>query len=475
MFSRVITKPRSGVLKTTDYDLAIIGWGAAGFAAAIKASELTSGQMHIALIGNGQLGGTCVNVGCVPSKLMIEASKTYYEANHKKYDGISGNASLDFGKFMESLNKFVETERKGKYTEVIENFKNVELIEGEASFTGENTVHVNGKEIKATNFLIATGSKTFVPDISGLDDYYTSDTIWNARELPKKIAIFGSGEVAMEFAYALSNFGSEVHVFNRHNRVLKGFDDDITGELMKAMRENGVVFHLGVNYHEIKTVEGKKDIYTWTGTFTGFDAILISTGRMPNIAKLNLHAACISTENGIVTDKHLRTTNKRVYAAGDCVRQSLQLETLAGKEGVIAVENILGGEKTINLNEVPWVVFTEPNVASVGQTEKELITAKKDFTVRVISIKNVVKANILHSYNGVAKILAGKDGKILGVQVIAPNAAEFITEAVQLVKHGLTYEDLIDTVHVFPTVAESIKIAGQAFIRDVSKMSCCMD
>ena len=157
------------------------------------------------------------------------------------------------------------------------------------------------------------------------------------------------------------------------------------------------------------------------------------------------------------------------------MRQSLQLETLAGKEGVIAVENILGGQKTINLNEVPWVVFTEPNVASVGQTEKELITAKKDFTVRVININNVVKANILHSYNGVAKILADKGGKILGVQVVAPNAAEFITEAVQLVKHGLTYEDLIDTVHVFPTVAESIKIAGQAFIRDVSKMSCCMD
>ena len=459
----------------TDYDLAIIGWGAAGFAAAIKASELTSGQMHIALIGKGQLGGTCVNVGCVPSKLMIEASKTYHEANHKKYDGISGGASLDFGKFMEYLNKFVQEERKGKYTDVIENFKNIELIEGEAKFTGEDTVDVNGRSIKATNFIIATGSKTFVPEISGLDDYYTSDNIWNIRKLPKKIAIFGSGEVAMEFAYALSNFGSEVHIFNRHNRILKGFDDDITRELMKAMKENGVSFHLGVNYHEIKTVDGKKDILTWTGTFTGFDAILISTGRMPNIASLNLHAACISTENGIITDKHLRTTNKRVYAAGDCVRQSLQLETLAGKEGVIAVENILGGERTINLNEVPWVVFTEPNVASVGKTEKELITAKKTFTVRTVNISNVVKANILHSSNGVAKILAGQDGKILGVQVIAPYAAEFITEAVQLIKHGLTYEDLIDTVHVFPTVAESIKIAGQAFIRDVSKMSCCMD
>ena len=135
----------------------------------------------------------------------------------------------------------------------------------------------------------------------------------------------------------LASLNPLVTCLTQSSQVLKGFDDDITGELMKAMKENGVSFHLGVNYHEIKTVDGKKDILTWTGTFTGFDAILISTGRMPNIASLNLHAACISTENGIITDKHLRTTNKRVYAAGDCVRQPLQLETLAGKEGVIAV------------------------------------------------------------------------------------------------------------------------------------------
>ena len=244
---------------------------------------------------------------------------------------------------------------------------------------------------------------------------------------------------------------------------------------MAALKSNGIVFHLGVNFYEIKNEEGKKDIVTWTGTFGDFDEIIVATGRMPNIDGLDLRAGGITADNGIVVNPDFRTTNPKIYAAGDCVRQSLKLETLAGKEGVIAVENILGGDRRINMQEVPWVVFTEPNVASVGYTEAELKKKHIEYDVRTVELKNVVKANILNSYTGIAKIISGKDKKILGIHVIAPMAAEFITEGVYLIKNGLTYDDLIDTIHVFPTVAESIKITGQAFIRDISKMSCCMD
>ncbi|WP_337860523.1 mercury(II) reductase [Ferroplasma sp.] len=458
-----------------EYDLAIIGWGAAGFAASIKASELTDNQMKIALIGSGPLGGTCVNVGCVPSKFLIEASKNYKNAKDPLYNGIRSSATINFGAFMESLNNFVKNERESKYSNVIKNFENVDLYDGLAKFTGKNTVSINDKEIKATNFLIATGSRTFIPEIKGLTDYYTSDTIWSLNKIPKKLAIFGSGEVALELAYAFSNFGSEVHIFNRSNRILKGFDEDINRELIKALKNNGIIFHLGMNFNEIKEENSKKSIITWTGTFTDFDALLVATGRIPNIDGLNLKAAGISTDNGIVVDDKLKTTNPSIYAAGDCIKQPLKLETLAGKEGVIAVENIFGSSKYVKFNEIPWVVFTEPNVASVGSTESELKKKNIEYTVRTVELKNVVKANILQSYTGIAKIIADKDKKILGIHVVAPNAAEFIIEGVSLIKNGLTYDDLIDTVHVFPTVAESIKIAGQAFIRDISKMSCCMD
>jgi mercuric reductase len=459
----------------TEYDLAIIGWGAGGFAAAIKASELTSNQMKIALIGTGDIGGTCVNVGCVPSKFLIEASKSYKDATTPVYAGISSSATLNFQEFMESLNKFVSIERETKYESVIKNFENIELVEGLAKFVDNDTISVNNTEIKATNYIICTGSRTFIPEIRGLTDYYTSDTVWNMKTLPGKLAVIGSGEVALELAYAFSNFGSEVHIFNRSNRILKGFDEDVNTQLMGALKSNGIIFHLGVNFYEIKNENGKKDIVTWTGTFGDFDAIIIATGRMPNIDGLDLRAGGITADNGIVVNNGLRTTNPKIYAAGDCIKQPLKLETLAGKEGVIAAENILGGDKKINIHEVPWVVFTEPNVASVGSTEAELKQKNIEYDVRTIELKNVVKANILNSSSGVAKIIIGKDKKILGIHVIAPMAAEFIIEGVYLIKNGLTYEDLIDSMHVFPTVAESIKIAGQSFIRDISKMSCCMD
>ncbi len=458
-----------------EYDLAIIGWGAAGFAAAIKASEMTNNQMKIAMIGYGPLGGTCVNVGCVPSKFLIEASKNYKSMKQPLYEGIkSDKFSLDFHAFMDSLNSFVYQEREQKYTNVIKNFENIDLIEGSAEFIDGNTVSVNGRPIKAFNFLISTGSRTYIPDIEGLDNYYTSENIWNIRELPDKIAILGSGEVALEMAFAFSSFGSEVHIFNRSDRVLKDFDSDITGELVKSLEKSGIKLHLGVKY---KKITGNRNyaIVTENAEFNGFGLIMVATGRIPNIDSLKLDNAGIKFENGIIVNESMQTSNSKIYAAGDCVRQDLKLETLAGKEGVIAIENMLGDSKKINLNEVPWVVFTEPNIASVGYTEKQLKAMNVKYTSRTVELSNVVKANILKQNEGIIKIIAGADKKILGIHIMAPNAAEFIIEGVYLIKNHLTYNDLIDSMHVFPTVAEFIKIGGQSFIRDISKMSCCMD
>ncbi len=453
------------------YDLAIIGKGAAAFSAAIKLSELTSNQMKIAMIGYGYLGGTCVNVGCVPSKYLIEASKNFEMAKKPLYEGIKANATIDFNIFMEELNNFVATERKEKYENVIKNFDNIDLYNGKAKFIDKNTVIVNNEKIEAFNFLIATGSKTFIPDIKGLNNYYTSENIWEIRYIPEKLAILGSGEVAIELAYAFSNFGSEVHIFNRSDRILKDFDDDITHNLRKTMENKGIIFHTGVNIKEIKN---KEIIYD--NNSLNFDEIIVATGRIPNIEDLDLGKAGIKFNNhGIIVDKYFKTSNENIYAAGDCVDQELKLETLAGKEGSIVAENIFGSDKTINIKNVPWVVFCEPNVASVGYTEKELKSMNIEYNARKIELKNVVKANILKSNDGIAKILADKNGKILGVQVMAPNAAEFIIEGVYLLNNNLNYNDIINSSHVFPTVAESTKITGQSFIRDISKMSCCME
>ncbi len=455
----------------SEYDLAIIGKGAAAFSAAIKISELTSNQIKIAMIGYGPIGGTCVNVGCVPSKYLIEASKNFEMAKKPLYDGIKADASIDFDKFMESLNGFVSDERKEKYEKVIKNFDNIDLYDGKAKFLDKNTVAVNNDRITAFNFLIATGSKTFIPDIKGLTDYYTSENIWNIRKIPEKLVILGSGEVAIELAYAFSNFGSEVHIFNRSDRILKGFDEDITDNLRKIMENHGIKFHTGVNINEIKS-----KTLSYGNNSVNFDEIIVATGRIPNIDDLDLNKAGIKFNNrGIIVDKYFKTSNENIYAAGDCVDQELKLETLAGKEGAVSAENIFGSEKTVNIKNVPWVVFCDPNVASVGYTEKELKSMNIKYNIRKIDLKNVVKANILKSNDGIAKVISDENGTIIGVQVLAPNAAEFIIEGVYLIQNKLTYNDIINSSHVFPTVAESIKIAGQSFIRDISKMSCCME
>ncbi|AAT42849.1 mercuric reductase [Picrophilus oshimae] len=444
-----------------DYDLGIIGWGAAGFAAAIRASELTYNGMRIALIGNGDLGGTCVNVGCVPSKYLIEASKEYNHALKPRYPGISSSAGVNFHELMSSLRSFVLKSRENKYTNVIKNFHNIDLYRGKASFISKNEVMVNNIKIRATNFIIATGSRPYIPE--NIKNYITSDDLWSLDEIPKRLAIIGSGAVAMEMAYAFSNFGSDVYVFNRSNHVLKNFDSDINKMLIDHMKGLGVKFIFG----DIK--EADHDYVISDRKYSGFDKILAATSRVPNI-DINLEAASVDYKNGIIVDDHLRTSNKMIYAAGDCVDQRFQLETLAGREGVIAVENILGLDRSIDLINVPWAVFTEPNVASTGYTERELKKYKK----RVLYLKNVVKSNILME-DGLVKMLTDDEDHVLGVQIFAPYAAEFIPEAYNIIKNHGTYKDFIEAMHVFPTVSESLKITAQSFIRDVSMMSCCME
>ncbi len=445
----------------TEYDLGIIGYGAAGFAAAIRASELTYNGMKIALIGHGDIGGTCVNRGCVPSKYLIEASKQLFSSKNPLYPGIKSSAEINFNELMSSLRNFVSKAREEKYINVIKNFGNIDIYKGKAHFVSKNEVMVNSEKIKATNFIIATGSRPYIPE--NIDNYVTSDDIWSIDELPRKLAIIGSGAVAMEMAYAFSNLGSEVYVFNRSDHVLKNFDNDISRLLIEHMKNLGVKFIFGdINKADDDYVISDKK-------YDGFDKILVATSRVPNI-DINLDAASVNYRHGIIVDDHLRTSNKMIYAAGDCVEQRLQLETLAGREGVTAVENILGFDKSIDFRSIPWVVFTEPNVASVGLTENQL----KDYKKRVIELKNVVKSSILMQ-DGIVKMLTDKNGTVLGVQAFAPYAAEFIAEAASVIRKQGSYNDFIETMHVFPTVSESIKITAQSFIRDISKMSCCME
>lgn len=467
-----------------NYDLIIIGNGAAAFAASIKASELSENNFNILMVGSGKIGGTCVNVGCVPSKFLLEASNKFYYSRKQKYAGIEiKEAKLDFKKVMEDLRSFVAELRKKKYIDILKEYPNIEYIEGKAKFKSEKEIEVDGKNFRAKYFIIATGSKPSIPKIEGLEDvgYLTSDSIWEISKLPKNIAVIGGGAIGLEIGQALLHFGSDVKILEALDRIIPNAEPELSYSLQKSLKEEGMEFFMKVRISKVRkfnenklieiiTADGKKEIEV--------EEILVATGRKPNTSDLGLEKVKVELdERGFIkTDSTMKTSNPRIYAAGDCVSKKLMLETLAAKEGTVAASNILGVKSEIDYISAPWVVFTYPQLSSVGYNEREFVETYGRCSCKIIKLENVPKALILKEEKGLIKIVIdSKDNRIVGVHALSPNSSEFIIEGALAIKYGLSVEEIIDTVHAFPTLAEGIKIGAQAFIRDVSKMSCCVE
>jgi len=462
-----------------EYDLVIIGNGAAAFSAAIRASEITSNQISIAMVGYGKIGGTCVNVGCVPSKYLIEAAEELHTQRYPVYPGIVRSLqAFDFLKLMDSLRDVVKGERKSKYVDVIKSYSNIDLIEGVASFVNGNKISVNSEyRLSGYNFIIATGSRNSIPSIPGLKEagYLTSDTVWNINELPNRLAIIGGGAVGLELGQAFGRLGSEVTIIEAMpSLLLLQTEPEIAQTMAKHLESEGINLKLGMTVKSVTGGINGKTIEMQDRKKLEVDEILVATGRSPNVSGLNLEGAGVNyTKKGIQVDRTLKTSNPRIYAAGDVVDQKLMLETLAAREGTLAAENIYEhAMKVVDINSVPWAIFTSPQLASVGYTEAEYPTAKS----RTLTLEHVPKARIMRKTDGMFKLVTDSEtGRVVGVHAFAPNAAEIIMEGVYAIKFGLKIEEMIENSHIFPTIAEGIKLAGQSFIRDISKMSCCME
>jgi len=463
-----------------EYDLVIIGNGAAAFSAAIRASEITSNQISIAMVGHGKLGGTCVNVGCVPSKYLIEAAEELHTQRHPVYPGIGRSLQpFDFARLMESLRDAVKGEGKSKYVDVIKSYSNIDPIEGTAAFVSRDKISVSsGHRLSGYNFIIATGSRPTAPSIPGLNEagYLTSDTVWNLNELPQRLAIIGGGPIGLELGQAFSRLGSEVTIIESLPSLLPHTEPEISQIMASHLTSEGINLKLGATVRDVTGRMDERTIELQGGEKLEADEILVATGRSPNVPGLNLESAGVNyTGRGIQVDRTLKTSNPRIYAAGDVVDQKLMLETLAAREGTVAAENIYEHTmKGVDLNSIPWAVFTSPQLASVGYTEAERSTAGG--ASRTLKLELVPKARIMRKTDGVFKLVTDSEtGRVVGVHAFAPNAAELIMEGVYAVKFGLKVEEMIGNSHIFPTISEGIKLTGQSFIRDLSKMSCCME
>lgn len=466
--------------KIKKFDLIILGAGSAAFAAAIRASDLGK---KIAMIEKETIGGTCVNVGCVPSKRLLHVGNVHYYSKKHGFKGIkTGDTSVDFSAVARQKDELVESLRKNKYVDVIENLPGVTFIEGKGVFVSRNEVKVGNKVLRADKFLIATGSSPNIVKLKGIDkvNYLTNVEALSLKELPESMIIIGGRTLALEFAQMYAHFGTRITVLQRSDRILPRDEPEISEELTKCLRDEDIEIYTGVQTEEVLEKDGIKIVKCKVnGTERRFQAeqILMATGRVPNTRDIGLDKAGVETDRGFVKiDEFLQTTNPDIYAAGDCASH-IMLETLAAKMGNFAVRNAFENAKLrMNYKEIPSVVFTNPSIARVGYTEEEYSQKTHTCACRTLSMSLVPKTQVVNDTRGVIKmIIDPKTLKIVGVHIVSPLAAEMIHEATLAVKFGLTIDDLIDTVHVFPTMSEAIKLVAQSFRKDVSKMSCCVE
>lgn len=461
-----------------DYDLVIIGSGSAAFAAAIRAS---SNGAKVALVERDTIGGTCVNIGCIPSKTLLRAGELHHQAAQNPFIGLKTWAGpVELSVLMAEKSKLVGQLRKEKYLDLVDEY-GFELMSGEARFIDEKAIVVGNRTITARNFLIATGASPAIPDIPGLPevDYLTSTEALDLQEPPKRLLVIGSGYVALELGQFYHHLGVEVTLMQRGDRLLKNSEPEISEVLSQALTGQGIRLITGAVFQKVEQDGAVKRVSLTVGgqqqVIEG-DALLLAVGRKPNTAALHLESANVKLgERGeVLVDDYLRTSNPRIYAAGD-VTMGPQFVYVAAHEGWVAAENAVhGSNQKRDLSVVPAVIFTNPSVATVGLTEKAARRQGYDVKTSLLPLDAVPRALVNREQAGLFKLVAdAKTGQILGAHIVSDNAEEVIYSAVLAVKFGLTIEDLQSTFVPYLTMAEGLKLAALAFDSDVSKLSCC--
>jgi len=472
------------MVENKKYDLIIIGGGAAAFAAGNKANILKKKTLIINDSKIIPIGGTCVNVGCVPSKVMLHQGQEYYYSTHSKSKAIDVKGKADFIVALKETKEMVETFRKKNYSVVIKNQKYVDFKEGRAKLVDKNTVAVGNERFAGDKILIASGASTFIPPVKGIDkiDYLTNVNVFDLKKKPKSVIIIGAGSSGLEFSQIFNHFGIKVNILQRSNGILTKFDPLMGKELRKHLEEEGIEINTGVEFKEIRKKSGGLEIDVNINgkglkTFSA-EKLFLGTGLNPHTTNLGADEASIKlSDKGFVeVNEYMQTSQNNIYAAGD-VTGLMPLETTAAKEGSIAVSNMFeNAKKTINYNEIPSAVFTSPEVAVVGITEAEYMKKYKTCLCRTVSIDHVEKAGIIKDTRGViSMVLDHKTRQVIGVHIVAPMAADIITTATYAIKNKMTIDDIRDTVHVFPTMSEMIKKVAQSFTQSLDDMACCVE
>jgi mercuric reductase len=463
----------------SELHIAVIGTGGASMAAALKAAELGA---QVTIIERGTVGGTCVNTGCVPSKIMIRAAHVTHMRRESPFDsGITATApTIDRGKLLTQQQARVDELRHVKYEGLLDTSANIRLLHGEASFKNDHSLTVRLTEggERAVTFdrcLIATGASPSIPPIAGLKDtpYWTSTEALASDLIPERLAVIGASVVASELAQAFARLGSRVTILAR--RTLFAREDPIIGETVTAaFHREGIEV---LNHTQVSQVvyAGAEFVLTTNHGEIRVDKLLIATGRAPYTHGLNIEVAGVGTnkQGAIIIDKGMRTSNPYIYAAGDCTDQP-QFVYVAAAAGTRAAVNMTGGDATLDLTTMPAVVFTDPQVATVGLTEAEALAQNIATDSRTLTLDNVPRALVNFETHGFIKLVVQADsGRLIGVQAVAQEAGELIQTAAFVIHNHMTVRELADQLFPYLTMVEGLKLAAQTFNKDVRQLSCC--
>ena len=460
------------------YDLAVIGAGSAGFSAAITAAGEGA---RVALIGHGTIGGTCVNVGCVPSKTMIRAAEALHGARAaERFAGLAGEAHVaDWSQVVAAKDDLVTSLRQKKYLDLLPDYSQINYLDGAARLT-RHGVSINGSELAVGRIIIATGSSPSLPAIPGLEatPYLTSTTALELTSLPRSLMLLGGGYIGCELAQMFARAGVKVTLVTR-SRLLPDAEPEISDALTDYLRAEGIEVHTDLAYRNIASVEDGVVLTIETNGEAHVlraDQVVLTTGRRPNTNHLGLAEASIrlNAANGIDIDDRMRTSRTGVYAAGDVTGQD-QFVYMAAYGAKLAALNALNGDDHIYDNAtMPWVVFTDPQVSGVGLSEAAAKAAGHETKTSIVPLDQVPRALAARDTRGLIKLVADAETDILlGGQILAPEGADSIQTMVMALKAQMTAKALGETIFPYLTTVEGLKLAAQSFGKDVTKLSCC--
>lgn len=457
----------------SEYDLAIVGSGGGAFSAAIAARER---GLRVVMIERNMVGGTCVNVGCIPSKALLAAAEARHRSGQQHFPGIRTEAGpVDFAALIAGKDQIVRDLRREKYLNLAHAY-GFELVAGEARFVEGPALQVDDRTITAAHYLVATGADPHIPDIPGLagSGYLTSTTAMELDHLPASMLVIGGGYVALEQAQLFAHLGTSVTMLVR-SQLARSEEAEIANSLRDVLVADGIVLQEGTEAETVRRDSLGIAVRTGDREYRA-EQLLVATGRAPRTAGLDLDSVGVATgqRGEIVVDDDMSSSNARIWAAGD-VTGHPQFVYVAAKQGSLAVENAFtDAGRRMDYAALPRITFTNPTIASAGVTEVQAHQQGIDCECRVLDLENVPRAIVSRSTHGLVKLVAERDsGRLIGVHLLADGAGDAILAGIFAIQARMTIDQIADSWNPYLTIGEGIHLAAQSFTRDPSRLSCC--